>query len=407
MLLHKEKLLMSDVSETSAGQAVPLHCLTSVYGARDGDMLLLDRKAYDGIAFRVAHWPGPVVWMLSFRDAPPSYSGRYDPAEMGAKVVEVRQDRADVAALLPPNAIVMASGDSFQDLDLAHALPGRVIYTIEYTLRTRLDILRVEKISPLRKLRRFLWELATERRRKRAFRAAAGVQSNGLAAYGKYKALNANTIYYLDTRITQDMLVSEPVLAAKKAAIRAGGPLRLAFSGRMERMKGAHHLLPLARRLNAAGLDFVLEIFGDGSELPALRAAAEGELAGKLLVNGSVPFAEELVPAMKERVQLFICPHPQGDPSCTYMETLSCGVPILGFANEAWAPMAVGQGFGEAVPVGDIDGLAQAIIALDADRERLCAMVEASARFGSAQPFELAFQKRLDHLIPLAERLGA
>ncbi|HSF76535.1 MAG TPA: hypothetical protein VLA84_22260 [Microcoleus sp.] len=47
-------------------------------------------------------------------------------------------------------------------------------------------------------------------------------------------------------------------------------------------------------------------------------------------------FKTEFFPFVKNNIDLFVCCHRQGDPSCTYTETMAGGVPIVGSANEAF-----------------------------------------------------------------------
>jgi len=404
----KGKQVLSVFDQGSVDERMPtLAVVTSVHAARDGDRLLLDLKALDGLTYRAAHWPGPVCWLVSFTDTPPSYSGSFDPAELPFTIIEVAPDRSDVAAKIPDDALVEASADTHHDFDLAAGLPGRVVYILEYTLRTRLDIIRVADLPWHKKARRMLWELAVERQRKNALGVAAGLECNGLPAYRHYGSLARKAAFYLDTRLTDALQIDAATLDAKQAQVLRGNTLRLAFSGRLARMKGAQFIIPLAHRLKEAGLDFVFEVFGDGELAADLRAAAAGALSGYLHCHGPVPFAEALTPALKDRIDLFVCPHPQGDPSCTYMETLGCGVPIVGFANEAWEEMVRGQDFGEAVPVGDVARLADAILALDRDRTRLANMMDEAARFSAGRTFEQVFAGRLAFLRSLVSAVSA
>lgn len=395
---------MFDAGQIESGQGRTLAVLTSVHGARDGDGFILDIKALEGLHLYARHWPGPVRWLLTMRDAPPSYATRCDPATLPFAVEEVAEDRSDVAAKLPSDAILVASADNFRDFPLVAAMPGRVVFVLEYTLRTRFDILRADGLPWPRRFRRAIWEVAAERKRRRALRGALGLQCNGLPAFRTYAPIAPRPMHYFDTRLARALQVTPAELAAKQAAIRQAGPLRLAFSGRLDRMKGAQFIAPLARALAAVKLDFTFEIFGAGALEAELKAAAN-ELGGRLILNGPIPFDTALVPAMKSRVDLFICPHPQGDPSCTYLETLGCGVPIMGFGNEAWAAMAEGLSFGEVIAPNDVDAMATAILRLAGDRERLAHMAAAAAAFGWSQPFEEVFEQRIAHLRQCAAAL--
>jgi len=377
--------------------APPIAILTSVHGARDGEALLLDTKAMEGIDLYARLWPGPVIWMLAMQDRPASYASRCDAADLPFTVIEVATDRSDVATKLPADAVLVASIDSYNDLDLAPDLANKVVYIIEYTLRTRLDIIRASSLPWYRALRSMVWEWTTERRRRKAIRAAAGLQCNGLPSFDAYRTLAANPILFFDTRLAEADQISAPDLAAKQERVKSGVPLHLAFSGRLNRMKGVHHIPPLLDALDGLGVNYVFDVFGEGELTDVLRAKA----SSKLVLHGSVAFPDAWVPAM-QAIDLFVCPHLQGDPSCTYLEMLGCGVPIAGFANEAWDALSKRADLGSAVPIGDVQALAAAIGALDRDRDRLAALMAEAAAFSASRSMERTFGGRLDHLKAIA-----
>ena len=65
------------------------------------------------------------------------------------------------------------------------------------------------------------------------------------------------------------------------------------------------------------------------------------EIARRLLdrrveFKGTLDFAREFVPFMRDEVDAFVCCRFQGNPSCTYLRTMACGVPIAMYANEAF-----------------------------------------------------------------------
>jgi len=373
----------------------PLAIVTSIYGSRDGSKLILDNKAVEGFKLYAEYWPGEVIWLLVLRDEPPSYSSSYDAENLPFKVVEVNADCSDVIQKIPKDSLLIAGADNFNCFFLASVIPERLVYIIEYTIRTRFDILRSSTKPFLKKLRSAVWEILTEIKRRRAIAAASGLQCNGLPSYQLYGPRSRNAMQYFDTRLSKSWCIENTALLAKQNRMRNGAPLHLAFSGRLNRMKGAHYLPSLINYLEAAGLDFVFEIFGEGELSEELQVKAK---SSKVILHGPQTFPDEWVPAMKERIDLFICPHPQGDPSCTYMETLGCGVPIVGFANEAWRLMAAGHNFGYAVPVGSVKALAKVILQLNKNRNLLAEMATAAAAFGSSHSTEVAFLKRVEHL---------
>ena len=75
----------------------------------------------------------------------------------------------------------------------------------------------------------------------------------------------AGPVFSHHLRMTPDLFATEAEMRARETLRAAGGPLRLVYSGRLETMKGAQDLLPVARRLIERGVDFTLDIFGTGS----------------------------------------------------------------------------------------------------------------------------------------------
>ncbi|MBC7171628.1 MAG: glycosyltransferase [Polyangiaceae bacterium] len=182
-------------------------------------------------------------------------------------------------------------------------------------------------------------------------------------------------------------------------------PIRLVFSGRFHPMKGVDHLPAVAEALERRGVPFELHLFGGGELDEVIRArVSERGLSSRVAFHGSVDFATELVPWLREHADLFVCCHRQGDPSCTYLETLACGVPIAGYANEAWRGMLrEAPGIGVATPMNDVEALATAIARLAASPE---ALLEASINalgFAKKHLFESTFARRIAQLRRLAE----
>jgi glycosyltransferase involved in cell wall biosynthesis len=273
------------------------------------------------------------------------------------------------------------------------------VYGTEYSLKTRRQIINAETGNPLLRARRHLWEWNQERRQRKAIRAATGVQCNGTPTFEAYRALNRNPLLFFDTRTTRDMVIRENDLRQRLAGLGSSRPLRLAFSGRLNRMKGAHYLPRIAERLRSLSVDFTMVICGDGDQVEFLRSELQRrQLADRVDLKGVLDFKTELVPLMQREADLFICPHVQGDPSCTYLETMASAVPIVGFGNEAWQGIVDREEVGEVVRVGDAEGLAQAVARLAAKPERIESLSWNARRMAEAHTFESTFKTRIEHL---------
>jgi glycosyltransferase involved in cell wall biosynthesis len=371
--------------------------------------LLLDEKAASGLRLYSEMWPGPIRCI--FRDIGAGklpFGSEVEPKELPIEVFDVPSSAGIPDGLLEDAAVVLGSADNHLDLALARQcrrLGIPLTYVIEYILETRLQIIDLEGHALPRRLRRKLWTIHTEHRRRRAFRISAAIQSNGTAAAAAYGRLARSSLTFFDTRLRRNMIATDQDMNRRRARLSENQPLRLAFSGRLEPMKGVDHLIEVAQRLIAAGTKFQLDIFGYGSREAWLREAVERlGLADHVRISGPLHFETELVPWMRQTADLFLCCHPQSDPSCTYLETLGCGVPIVGFANRAWAGILKAAPVGWSVSIGDSAGLARNVIALDLDRASIVAATRQAREFARKHCFETTFDRRVRHLLDVASR---
>lgn len=352
--------------------------------------LRLDVKYVDGMRAHVALWDGKVSAVVWEGAGAVPFGADYAPQDLGFDLT-----------VLPAGAAVPAMGADLiaAPADMAEALalawgPVPVVFVVEYTIGTRLRIVALDRDRGLmRKARSVLWNVAVERRRRAAFRRAAGVQCNGYPAFDAYAGMNRHAMLYLDGRMRAQMMATPEEMAARAART---GPLRLVHSGRLEPMKGAQDLVPVCRALVAAGVEFSLDVFGTGALEAELRASA-ADLGGRLRLHAPVDFGSVLVPWMRAHADLFLSCHRQADPSCTYLESLGCGVPVLGYANEMWGRMAAETRAGWAVPLGDRRALSDRIVRLGADRGAVTAAGSAGLSFAQAHAFEAEFSRRMAH----------
>lgn len=353
----------------------------------------MDVKFVEGMRLHKALWPGTVTVVLWDHGQVIPFGAEYDPEVLGFEFVVLDGGAVLPQALIDQHDSLSASADMVETLDLAG--PGRlpVFYSVEYTIGTRLKIVALDaSLGPLRKARSMLWNLLVEGRRRRAFRRAAGIQANGYPAYESYRGLNPSTILYLDGRMRRDMMATPEEMAERAVP----GPLRLVHSGRLEAMKGAQDLLPVVRGLMERGVDFTLDVFGTGSLEGALRDAVAG-FGGRMRLHAPVDFETVLVPWMRANADLYLSCHRQSDPSCTYLEAMGCGVPVIGYDNAMWAQMCADAGAGWVVPMGRTDKMARQVAAIAADRAGLAEQAIRALDFAAHHDFETEFTRRMLH----------
>ncbi|ARC90827.1 glycosyltransferase [Rhodovulum sp. MB263] len=367
----------------------------------------LDRKFVEGMRFYADLWDGPVSCLLRVRAESFPFGRVYEPGELPFGIRFLPSGRKPGAEDVAGQDVVLCSGDNHDYLHLAglcRRSGQKLAFIIEYIPETRRQILFLDRSRSLPgKIRSLIWNVGQEIRRRRAFGLADGLQANGYPAFDAYAGVNANAIMYLDNRMGSDLLASRDEMAARRRRICGGAPLRLVHSGRLERMKGSQDLIPVAAGLVARGIDFELDIFGSGSLEAELRRdiAAQG-LNGRVRLNGAVDFETELVPFARQHADLYLSCHRQSDPSCTYLESMGCGLAVVGYANRMWTALCRASEAGWAVPLGRVEALSDALAEAASDRPRLAACCDAARAFAGGHAFEQEFGRRIGHLRRLA-----
>jgi colanic acid/amylovoran biosynthesis glycosyltransferase len=182
----------------------------------------------------------------------------------------------------------------------------------------------------------------------------------------------------------------------------------LMFSGRLHPIKGVHHLVPMAQQLRAQGVEFELWIAGDGPLLASLEAQVVSHgLQDQVRLLGTLDFHGELMPMLRREIDVFVCPHLQGDPSCTYLETLCGGVPIVGYANEAWRGLHRLSLAGLLCNLGQPSSMASAVEVLARDHVVLRQLASRALAFSNQHVFDAVFEERVVHLLHLCEVAGS
>jgi colanic acid/amylovoran biosynthesis glycosyltransferase len=370
---------------------------------RPDGRVTVTQKFVDGMTEYARYWDGPVSAIVE----PATEAGdNLDnvlvvPAELPFGLEVISFDDRAIVSRIGAAAAALGGTDHRQNrfAELCRKLAVAYVMNTEYTLETRKQIAAAEERNPLRRWRRYGWEAGQERENVRNLRLAAGVQCNGLPTFEAYQGLNPAAHLYFDTRVTLDMLPSEACLERRLSTMLAGEPLRIVFSGRLIPMKGADHLPRFAHELRRRGVPFHLTICGAGNLEESIRLQMQKlDLCGKIGLTGTLDFKTQLLERVKEETDLFVCPHRQGDPSCTYLETLACGVPIVGYDNEAWRGLEQLSQGGRTVELDDYEGLADAVMQLHHDRDELCRMSLRAWEFGKQHTFERTFEERIAHL---------
>ncbi|WP_299852653.1 glycosyltransferase [uncultured Roseovarius sp.] len=362
----------------------------------------LDIKFCEGVNYYASGWDGQVTGMLRTQENQFAFGRVFERSELSFDPILLDQNAPIDKAKLAEFDVILCSGDNHLYLDMwkiCKDLQTKVVYIIEYDLKTRFQIISLNKnTSFVGKLSAMFWTLRQEQRRKTAFRQADGLQANGYPAEISYGRLCRNPVMYLDNRLKPDMMATKAEMSDRRVKEK-NTPLRLVNSGRLEAMKGAQDLIPIANSLAKKKVDFRLDVFGTGSLFSEIaEAIGKLNLTDRVNLHEPVDFETELVPYVRKNADIFLSCHRQSDPSCTYLESMGCGVSVVGYDNRMLQNLVRESDAGWTVPLGNWEALADRIAKLSQNRYEVTLKSANALEFASRHAFDIEFDKRLNHL---------
>ena len=377
--------------------------IPSVAVWKNENMLSFDRKFYDGIELYTKVWPGTVSCILSMSKSSFSDFGVVNKTidELPFRCIMLGTDESITVEHLTGASIVLASADADNQLHISALCRKsniKCVYVIEYIPETRYQITLLSTRNPFILLRRFIYIWQHEKKRVSAFSISDGLQSNGTPAYYEYGKFKNNLLYF-DTRVYKSNCLTDADLEVRLNDLSKNKPLQLAFSGRLIRIKGADHLVYLALLLKQRKVIFNLTIYGAGElKDDMITFIKNNQLDNIVFMPGPVDFYNKLLPELQKNIDLFVCLHRQSDPSCTYLETLSCGIPIVGYKNRAFSGLLNMEEIGWAAKINDLKKIADIIENLNKNRNQICEKSKIALRFARQNDFETTFQNRINQL---------
>lgn len=369
----------------------------------NGSSVELDVKFVEGMNLYAEQWDGPVTAIMINSRNSMLFSKKYNVNELKFQIIVVDKFSSINNAILDQFSIVLAAGDNHRMLATAQVCKKnskKIVFIIEYTLKTRKNIIFIDpKKDIIHKLWSFTCAIRHEFHRRSAFKLADGLQINGYPAWSIYKNVNKNTILYFDNRIKNSMLSSNEETHSRNTRIIAKKPLRIIFSGRLEPLKGAQDIVPIVIELKKFNIEFCVDVFGSGSLVSDIKLLCKkNNLCKNMVFHGSVDFQNQLVPYAREFGDIYLSCHRQSDPSCTYLESMGCGLPVIGYNNDMLVDLVRESQAGWTVPLGNWKALAERIADLSEKRNEIVYASTNALRFARSHSFEIEFSRRVEHL---------
>ncbi|WP_237242446.1 glycosyltransferase [Rothia nasimurium] len=310
---------------------------------------------------------------------------KFSPSDINLKKISAHdflenlEETAVVLSLLKPDSYTLAN------------FRHKLVYLVEFTPSIRRDIqFAMPGLNFFNRIRICLGLLRQYVKEVKIIKRSAGVQFNGPAAASRYSKFNENSITFFDHRVSK---IPERSTLVEK---RRGG-FSVAFSGRLSAMKGAGFLADISCKLYEINPSIKFYVMGEGEK----REEILRNSAPNLIYKGFMEYKEGWEPFVRENIDLMIFPHPQGDPSMTYYESLGQGIPILSFSNETSDYLA-DQGLGWTVPRGDIQKLVNEIARLACNPREVMDRSSAAVDFMSSILYDQTVARRMNHLIAIA-----
>lgn len=284
-------------------------------------------------------------------------------------------------------------GGGMGSVGIARALDIPYVLVLEYDLQTQLKVTTSQVSSVVRRCiraMRCIGDFFVNQSRDR--RGAVALHCNGFPVYDESEKYNGNRLLYLDSRMSENMVISEPMLQ-RRLLERRNRTVRLLFSGRYEPMKGASDAIRVALECLKSGLDIEMHCYGQGSQKEEMLALAKKAVRGnRIYVHDAIPY-----PALVERSRnfdLFVCCHIQNDPSCTYLESFGAGLPIVGYDNRMWDRLSKLSGVGCSSPLGRPELVADSVKSIVNSNDIFDLMSIKARNFALSHTFEREFSLR-------------
>ncbi|GAX37562.1 glycosyltransferase [Nodularia sp. NIES-3585] len=216
----------------------------------------------------------------------------------------------------------------------------------------------------------------------------------GQDCYSAYSPFCKNSYCVYDIHTQKSDQIDSSSLNLKVKSILQGEPLQICYVGRAAQMKGPFDWLRVIHRLCEAGVNLKATWVGDGPLLSEMKALAdELGITEHIHLSGFVGDRSQILETMRKHHIFLFCHKTPESPRCL-VESLVSGCPIIGY-NSPYSEGLVYQFSGGAfVPINHWQNLADLIIELNSDREKLSKLVSQSALSGQEFDEQSVFQKR-------------
>jgi glycosyltransferase involved in cell wall biosynthesis len=200
---------------------------------------------------------------------------------------------------------------------------------------------------------------------------------------------------FLDTAHTAEQVLSEDELNQRLSWLSdRTQPLQLTYFGRLVSYKGINLAIEAIRLARAKGKDIRLTIIGDGPELSSLRRQADDAgLSEAVSFTPAVKYGEPLFRLLSNFHASVACPLVEDTPRSAF-DSMARGLPIVAFDLDYFKDLAEMSGAVTTAGWPSPEKLADAFVALDADRTALMEQTRKAVAFAKANTQQIWMERR-------------
>jgi glycosyltransferase involved in cell wall biosynthesis len=216
---------------------------------------------------------------------------------------------------------------------------------------------------------------------------------HGSDTYETYAPFSPNPMLVHDVHFSRHEQIGQEALAAKQDSIKSVAP-EIIYAGRMASMKGWSDWLEVLARLRRRDMRFTATWLGGGGDFGSFHRKVEDlGLADVVSAPGNIDDREDVRRRLEAAHVLLFC-HKTKESPRVLIEALRSGTPIVGYRGAYAEDLVSKAGGGVLTPADDIEGLAQAVLSLDGDRDHWASLMSKARKDGEDLYDEAVFRHR-------------
>ena len=369
-----------------------------IYRLANGRLLIKNSLIHELRRFQL-HWPHHLRVILQPTKIHPTSSEEYcelEQSQLPFELLIIDYSSSEFRDYISKFSIVLLI-DSKETVDIAKFCIKNHIpffWISDHPFLVRLQLSALEEKNTFSFAVRFAKEASLEQKYRQIARKAIGIQCHGTPSYYHYHKINDNTITYYLNPEPEPQLISKAELTTRLNISKdTQNRLRMIIACDLYKKNGTQYILELARLLQNYKILYKICILGEGPEKGKIQTSLTDNHLGQ-----DVEFKSQIKTKDWYQFDLSICLQLQSEPNPNYIRALSCGIPLVGFANDAIVGLCKGSQAGKIVPLWKIKSIAKAISEFDKNRELLIQASQNARELSRKYTLDKMLSKRIQHI---------